>query len=212
MAEKKTTKKKASGKAAAYLGTVVLFYVLKTCMYVLVGYPDERYHAETMIIVPFAVLLFIAKAKLDLHARPLVILAVLLSAATFCLYGISIPGFVRKGTVISDGGLRKILCKVDQPKDYNVPYLERLKQPDIDRDKAVLFVGSGIEVGRWTDLKLYAGPVPANQDTVEYLLKKYPEIGYIFVEDRECDTEWLSAKYRSENVGYCRFFVLGEEK
>ena len=139
-------------------------------------------------------------------------LTVLLSVATFFHYWISIPDSVKKRTVFSNDGFRRVLSRVDQPKEYIVPYLERLEQPDIDRDKAVLYVGSGTEIGRWTDLKIYDGPVPANQDTIEYLLKKYPNIGYVFVEDAECDSEWLSVKYKSEHIGYCGFFVLGEEK
>ncbi|MBE7069982.1 MAG: glycosyltransferase family 39 protein [Ruminococcaceae bacterium] len=201
-------KRKPSKKAVAALCTVVLFYVLKTCMYILVGYPDERYHAETVIIVPFALLMFMAVNKTDLRAVKMAVLCLVMSCVTIVLYYFMIPSHFSKMVPPTDTENCRILSTVDVPREFLKPYLERMEKPDIEKDKALLVLGYSYEFARWADIKVYAEPDPMDGATVKRLLELYPDIGYVLVPEGREGMEWLGEKHEGEAVGESRLYKV----
>ena len=204
-------KKKPSKKAVAAFTLVVIFYALKTCMYILVGYPDERYHAETMIIVPFAVLLFIALNKVDLRVALTSVSCLVLSAVTLVMYYFMIPTHFPKMASPADKEKAKILSNIDVMREFLNPYLERMKASDIRQDKAVLVIGYSYEFARWSDIKIYAEPTSLDRDSVEYLIGKHSDIAYVLVPDEKEELSWMAGKYPGEHVGNSTLYKLEEK-
>ncbi|MBO4449188.1 MAG: glycosyltransferase family 39 protein [Clostridiales bacterium] len=201
-------RKKPSRKAVIALAAVLLFYALKTCMYILVGYPDERYHAETMIIVPFALIMFIAVNKVDLKAVRMAILCLVLSLVTIVLYYFMIPTHFSKLVMPADTENCRILSTIDVPREFLDPYLERMEKPDISKDKAILVLGYSYEFARWAGIKVYAEPDPMDGASVKRLIEMYPDIGYVLVPEGKEGMEWLSEKYPGEAVGGSRLYKV----
>jgi len=205
-------KKKPSKKAVVALIAVVLFYALKTCMYILVGYPDERYHAETMIVVPFALLVFIALNKVDLRTVLTSVSCLVLSVATLVMYYFVIPTNFPNMVFPTNKENTKILSDIAVTRKFLLPCLERMKGPDIPQDKAILVIRYSYEYAIWSDTKVYAEPTSCDEDTIEYLIGKHPDIGFVLVPGSKMEEfSWMVGKYPGEQVGFCTLFRVNEK-
>ena len=163
---------------------VSIFYFLKTCMYILVGYKDVRYHIESTVI-PALVLMILAIRHREgwKTCRPYrVIRGVVLTGLLACSlwpFVASMIGFIRSPLrqTIHDGTV--------------VP--PQIKQMDgelsalgIGNDVGILMLNRGNRygghfIGGWTDRKIFVEPVEITVEKLQYLLGKYPDIQYVLL-------------------------------
>ena len=168
---------------------IAVFFVLKTGMYILVGYKDIRYHIETTVVI--ATMLMIVWARHDsvksdanengmslfgLSRQRLAIgaIVVLLSLWTF---GKSMVGFVRNPLyhAIHEGTVEPV-----QIRELDLA----LQNHGIDKDKGLLVMGQGHEYsghyfGGWTNRRVFVEPVDLTVEKLGVMLDRYPEISYI---------------------------------
>ena len=168
---------------------VAVFLVLKTGMYILVGYKDVRYHVETTVILALVLMVLFARhdaPKQDADnksslpfglPKPAIAVGAIVIALSLWTFGKSMVGFVRNPLyhAIHEGTVEPV-----QIRDLDL----ELQNHGIDNDKGLLVMGQGHEYsghyfGGWTNRRVFVEPVELTVEKLDVLLGQYPEIAYI---------------------------------
>ena len=212
--------RKVSLSSSKMLLTVLLFYFLKTCMYVVVGYPEERYHIETAFIVTFALVAFCCNRKKDINYKPLMIANIPAAILTLVLFisSYGYQGFPMRTLYmaddIKDGNFgtvssNLVMTSIDSPNDYLVELNDTLEGL-VNDGEAVLAVSCGYDLEVWADYKIYANPEPNHHKYIEYVIQTHPDITYVVMSNTYEDAQPFAIKYPGKQVGdYLIFYVNG---
>ncbi|MBO7426913.1 MAG: glycosyltransferase family 39 protein [Clostridiales bacterium] len=214
--------KTATFKNSRMMLIVLLFYFLKSCMYVVVGYPEERYHLETIFVMTFVLLAFCVNRRKKINLTPVSISVVPATILTLVVY-IAFYGSLgfpdRTADMVSsikNGDLgcimsNSVLSRVDEPEE-EIDELNMALKDLLKDDEAVLVVESYFDLEVWADYKVYAHPYPNNSDTIEYVVSTHDDISYVVAKDEDADIEFFASKYPCRPVGEYYIFAVRASK
>ncbi len=205
------SEKKTTLKSSRCLLMVALFYFLKCGMYVVVGYPEERYHIETVFIMTFALIAFCVDHRKKISFNPLMIAIVPSVIMTFVLY-IAFYGFLgfpyrteELVTRVKAGDMSavtecSVLDKIDKPRD-EISELDSVLDGLLSDNESVLVAESCYELDVWADYLVYADPEPSNCDTIEYVVENHSDIRYVVTSNTYSDAAYFAERYPGKVVG-----------
>lgn len=201
---------------------ILLFYFLKTGMYVVVGYPEERYHLETIFIMTFVLLAYCFNRRKKINLNPVMIAIVPATLLTLVIYlsfygSMGFPDRTSKMVSgIKNGDMdavtaNSLLSRIDVPEDSIAELNDELKGLLKD-DEAVLVVESYYKLEVWADYKVYAHPYPNNSDTIDYVVSTHPDIRYVAARGIDADIGYFASKYPARPVGDYYIFDVRRAK
>ena len=199
-----------------YFITVLIFYILKTGMYIVVGYPDVRYHVETVVVMSFAFVAFCSKYKKITSYKPLLIgliPCIVLTLSMPIAFHPNLyfpPRITELRADISDNGFGAIfdagfIRKANVPDEQFVTLNNTLEEM-LEEGEAVVIVEYASEVELLADYKIFAYPIPENEEELVYLSQLKPEIRYIVIGDYIDHPEYFTSRYHGRMVG--DFYVI----
>ena len=199
-----------------YFIAILIFYVLKTCMYIVVGYADVRYHVETVVVMSFAFVAFCSKYKKITSYKPLLIGLIPGIVLTISMPIVFHPTLYFPSRItelrsdISNNGFGAIfdagfIRKANVPDEQFATLNNSLKEM-IEEDEAVVIVEYYSEVELLADYKIYAYTIPKNEEELVYLSQLKPEIRYIVIGDYIDHPEYFTSRYHGRMVG--NFYII----
>lgn len=151
---------------------IVLFYVAKTAMYAMVGYAAERYHAETVIIVVFVLLLLCEKVCTERYRMVICALVIVTGLIAFNTANRYAQMYQKE----TDYQPLQLVCKTP----WWAENLDKELKANIEnKDDEILFLGYGYAFGGWTDWKVYVAPEQMTWESIDYAMKNYMDVEYI---------------------------------
>lgn len=195
---------------------ILIFYFLKTCMYIVVGYPDVRYHVETVVVMTFAFVAFCSKYKKVRSYKPLLIgliPGIILTLAMPIVFHPELyfpPRITDLNTVISERGLGAIgdsgfIGTANVPDEQFVELNSTLEEK-LEDGEAVVIVEYASEVELLADYKIFAYPIPENEEEIDYLTQIHPEIRYVVIGEYIDNPEYFTSRYHGWVLG--NFYII----
>ena len=205
------SEKKTTFRSLRCLLMVALFYFLKCGMYVVFGYPEERYHIETVFIMTFALVAFCFDHRKKISFNPLMI-AIVPSAVLTCVlyvasYGsLGFPYWTEELVArVKDGDMNAVtewavLDKIDKPRE-EISDLNNVLDGLLSDNESVLVVENCYELDVLADYLVYADPDPSNCDTIEFVVENHSDIRYVVTSNTYSDAAYFAEKYPGKTVG-----------
>ena len=193
-------------KALIGLLWVVAYAIAKLSMYAFVGYNNQRYYAETISLITFAVLLYVwkwIKSKLTKNAFLLIVFAIFVS--------ISVSG-IGDGLFTNDRASDSLEARQEE---WIQNELQKCMKKNAAPGDRILMVGkslNGFRFGATNDWRTYVSPENVSTDTVQYLLDNYVKADWLVLsksEDRDVRI-LLSNNYPEEEYDSFYLYSLRE--
>lgn len=172
---------------------MLLYYAAKTLLYILVGYSDKRYHAETVILLAFA-----AAALLAVRSREKVKI-VRGEGTTALVLPVLLAAVVLSGLCARPGLQQLAAQRAAAPLQTadvapaGVSQLEEALRGCLQPEDRILFLGDeAYALGGWFGRRVYAPPKPAEWETIDYLLQKRISPQYVLLCEKNAAYAGLS--------------------
>ena len=180
-------------KEETAFGVVLLYYAAKTLLYILVGYSDKRYHAETVILLAFA-----AAALLAVRSREKVKI-VRGEGTTALVLPVLLAAVVLSGLCARPGLQQLAAQRAAAPLQTadvapaGVSQLEEALRGCLQPEDRILFLGDeAYALGGWFGRRVYAPPKPAEWETIDYLLQEKIAPQYVLLCEKNAAYAGLS--------------------
>lgn len=200
-----------------YLGVffaAAVFCGGKTALYMLTGYADNRYHAETVILMCFVLLLLRRRIADESGADRPRGFALLLAAGIVFFSCLSFQYVATETSAVYD---TQPLAAVGQTPAWVEKVENELAALGIGKERAILMLdGSGFRYGVLSGRKTYVEPNNLSWQTVSYALEHYIAADLVLAPKAPASeaiaavTEELRARYpAAELTDYLLFFIQG---
>lgn len=156
-------------------GAVLVFYAGKTFMYMLVGYGDIRYHAESAVMVIFLFLLLCEAVCEKRYCKTVLYLS---AVFILCVSLFNARGIFKN--VYLDP-MATPLEDVEVAPEWVRTLNAEMKSVIRDEDVEILFLGDGFNFAGWTDWKIYIAPNQPTWSKVDYAMHHYMEVDYVIL-------------------------------
>jgi hypothetical protein len=192
------------------LSITTIFYVGKTCMYILVGYDDSRYHIETVIFLAFIFMMVVENIGIVIKNKRFVM------AIIFVELMLTVWSFRYVGYGVLFHGYSDALSKIEVAPEWVTELNNELCENITDMSSDILVLGfNGYVFGGWTDWRIYAAPKTNQWDKLEYAINNYMDVEYIVTTKEygnEEILEELNHKYNRTELTNYYLFDLGVVK
>jgi len=174
---------------------VLLIYFCKTLAILLVGYPDLRYHAESVALIALTLLCLLRRGL----RRPRLWLA--FTSAVFLLSAVIYvqPALQQILPVLFAPILPPATAGVDPEAEEIGRILDEHSGAADRRDIRLFFLdGHSFKIGAFTGVKCYGHITNINEDRLLYLLDRYIKPGYLYA--TEAQNHWLDLLRESYRI------------
>lgn len=189
--------KQISNKNKVFFLIIVLFALVKTLLYILVGYADTRYHLETVLIVLFSFFIILSNEEPALKSNKIyniitiitLMISLPISVMLFSLeYSFNCKN-ITENNFQDAGTISEKLVNLDK----------ELNQYQINKNNRLMIHGSDSFVfGAFTDWKVYVPPGKFDEEKYTYAFNNYISAKYILVPKEQNDIkymDWLNSDY-----------------
>lgn len=189
--------KQISNKNKVFFLIIVLFVLVKTLLYILVGYADTRYHLETVLIVLFSFFIILSNEEPALKSNKIyniitiitLMISLPISVMLFSLeYSFNCKN-ITENNFQDAGTISEKLVNLDK----------ELNQYQINKNNRLMIHGSDSFVfGAYTDWKVYVAPGKFDEEKYTYAFNNYISAKYILVPKEQNDIkymDWLNSDY-----------------